>query len=75
MKKTDKIIVGFLVSMGMFTAKCAAEYVGTLSAGEKVSFVAMAKDQGAAITVLNASPQPVDGGTQQGQEPEPTPQR
>lgn len=61
MKNKNKIIAAFLVSMGMFTANCAAEYVRGLSDGEKASFMELAQNKNTGMTVLNSSPQPVDG--------------
>lgn len=60
--KNNKIIAAFLVSMGMFTTNCAAEYVRGLSDGEKASFMELTQNKSAGMTVLNSSPQPVEGG-------------
>jgi len=43
MKKTDKIIAAFLVSMGVYSASQAVQYVASLSHGEKGSLEMVAK--------------------------------
>jgi len=62
MTKTDKIIVAFLVSMGLFSAKCAAEYVGKLSSGQKAAFINLTDGKQNTMVALNSSPQPVEDG-------------
>lgn len=41
MKLNDKVIAAFFVSLGVFSASQAAQYVGTLSLAEKKSLVAV----------------------------------
>jgi hypothetical protein len=64
MTNKDKVIAAFLVSIGMFAANCsAAQYVNTLSDGEKVSFLTLARSKAPDMVVLNSSPQPVETDT------------
>lgn len=43
MANKEKIIVAFLVSVGVFSASQAAQYVGSLSNGNKKALMAIAK--------------------------------
>lgn len=43
MTNKDKIIAAFLVSVGIFSASQAAQYVGTLSNGNKKALMTIAK--------------------------------
>ena len=44
MAKNDKLIVAFLVSMGLFSATQATQYVETLSNQDKVNLTTVVKD-------------------------------
>lgn len=43
MTNSEKIIAAFLVSVGVFSASQAAQYVGALSNGDKKALVSIAK--------------------------------
>lgn len=43
MKKNERIIAGFLVSLGLFSAGQAMQYVGTLTDAQKREFVEVRK--------------------------------
>ena len=46
MKINDKVIIAFLVSMGLFSSVQAGQYVKTLSQKDKVSFCVLASNNG-----------------------------
>jgi len=46
MAKKDKVLVAFLVSMGMFSSAQAAQYVNNLSAKDKSVLLCAEKDGG-----------------------------
>ena len=56
MKMNDKVIIAFLVSMGLFSAGQTTQYVETLSKKEKVSLVMLNKNSDN-ITVADRSPE------------------
>lgn len=46
MAKNDKMLVAFLVSVGVFSAAQAVQYVGTLTSKDKLTLSATAKSTG-----------------------------
>lgn len=61
MKKTDKIIAAFLVSMGVYSASQAMQYVASLSHGEKGSLEIVAKSSFNGVILCSSSISRVPG--------------
>lgn len=53
MKINDKVLVAFLVSMGLFSTVQAREYVSGLSAGDKAVLMAAQNSGGETVPVDN----------------------
>lgn len=53
MKNSDKIIVAFLVSVGIFSGTQASKYVGELSSGKKKSLMAVVKKSDGKILICS----------------------
>lgn len=68
MNKNDKIIAAFLVSLGIFTATQAVQYIATLSTKEKGQIAATAKKSDGRIILcsgVDTFNSPVDGSGQE----------
>lgn len=68
MNKNDKIIVAFLVSLGIFTATQAVQYIATLSTKEKGQIAATAKKSDGRVILcsgVDSFNSPVEGGGRQ----------
>ena len=55
MKHTDKIIVAFLISAGLFSITQATKYIGTLSAKNKKALLSVATDKSVQIVVASGA--------------------
>lgn len=65
MTNKEKIVAAFLVSMGLFSAKYAVEYVGSLSSHEKTELFMLSKTSGKNILLASGSPSPTDTSVQE----------
>jgi hypothetical protein len=54
MTNKDKMIAAFLVSVGVFSATQAAQYVGSLSSKEKCALVSVVKGSKANVLLCNS---------------------
>lgn len=65
MKNKEKVVAAFLVSMGLFSAKCAVEYVGSISSHEKTELFMLSKTTGKNILLAGGGGTTVDTQTQE----------
>ena len=59
MKNTDKILIAFLVSVGMFSGAIATKYVSTLSSAQKNSLMPAAAASKNIILLANTNTTPI----------------
>lgn len=65
MTNKEKVVAAFLVSVGLFSAKCAVEYVGSLSSHEKTELFMLSKTTGKNILLASAGGTTTDPQTQE----------
>ena len=65
MTNKEKVVAAFLVSMGLFSAKCATEYVSTLSLHEKTELFMLSKTTGKNLVLSASRGKSIDTQTQE----------
>jgi hypothetical protein len=66
MKIDDKMIAAFLVSMGLFSAFQAKQYVATLSSGDKRILISAVQASDGNVAACEGVRDPVETGTKDG---------
>lgn len=56
MTNRDKIVIAFLVSLGMFSASQASAYVSSLSSSQKIALASAASDSSGALPATGSGP-------------------
>jgi hypothetical protein len=64
MENKDKVLAAFLVSVGIFSAAQAVQYVGTLSKKEKASLFSVSSNKSHQIYLCSGTEEYAQNGTQ-----------